>query len=132
MKKKLALPSDLTFGIFFISVFFLSSLYFFFMKINYLSLILGSITFYFILITIFKSNQLSKLNFYWFKLGIFIGKIISPIILGIIFYFIISPVAIILRLAGRDELSIKKNNHTSSWKKRDVEVYQKDNFYNQY
>ncbi len=132
MKKVSVPPSNSIFGVFFTSVFILSSLYFYVIKFNYLSLIFSVIAFYFLLITLFKSNHLAILNSFWFKFGILIGKITSPVILGIIFYLIISPVAIVLRLAGRDELEIRESKKPSSWKKRNVEVYKKDNFYNQY
>ena len=62
-----------------------------------------------------SSAYLTPLNKIWFYLGFYLGKIISPLVIGFIFYFLISPLAIILRFFGRDELKLKKNNSNSYW-----------------
>ena len=51
-------------------------------------------------------------------IGFIIGKVISPIVLGIIFFALITPVGIVTRIFGRDELRIKHNTLKSHWKDR--------------
>ena len=52
-------------------------------------------------------EKLSPLNQAWFHLGLLLGRIFNPIVLGILYFGIITPVALILRLAGRDELRLR-------------------------
>ena len=70
----------------------------------------------FVTISFLRPKLLTPFNFVWMKLGYILGKIISPIILGLIFYFIVSPVAIISKIFGRDELNLKRKiNVKTSW-----------------
>ena len=132
MHKKIILPTNKNFGIFFTFVFIVSSFYFFYLKNQYLTIILIFLSSYFFVITLFKLKQLSVLNIYWFKFGQVLGKIISPIVLGIIYFLIITPVAIIIRIIGRDELSLKNNNKLTHWKKRADQDYKRKNFEDQF
>ena len=132
MKKKIIPPSNKKFGIFFTFVFIVSSFYFFYLKNQYLAITLIFLSSYFFIITLFKLKQLSVLNIYWFKFGHLLGKIVSPIVLGIIYFLIITPVAIIIRIIGRDELSLKNNNRLTHWKKRANQDYKRKNFEDQF
>ena len=132
IKKKITLPSDRKFGIFFMLLFIIFSMYFFYLKNYYTSITFIFLTFYFFILTIFKLKQLSILNIYWFYFGKFLGKIVSPIVLGIIYYLIVTPVAIIIRIIGRDELSIKKNKKSTHWRKRLNQEFNKKNFEDQF
>ena len=132
MKKKIIPPSNKKFGIFFTFVFIVSSFYFFYLKNQYLAITLIFLSSYFFIITLFKLKQLSVLNIYWFKFGHLLGKIVSPIVLGIIYFLIITPVAIIIRIIGRDELSLKNNNRLTHWKKRANQNYKRKNFEDQF
>ena len=69
----------------------------------------------FLILGILNSFLLSPLNKLWFKFGIFLGKIISPIIMGIIFFLVVFPIGFIMRLIGKDLLNLKYNNHKSYW-----------------
>ncbi len=62
-----------------------------------------------------NSKILSPLNKLWFKLGIFLGKIISPLIMGIIFFLVVTPIGLIMRIFGKDVLNLKYNNNQSYW-----------------
>tara|TARA_B100000686_G_scaffold316156_1_gene363707 strand:- start:375 stop:629 length:255 start_codon:yes stop_codon:yes gene_type:complete len=64
---------------------------------------------------IFFSELLLPLNILWFRLGIILGKIISPIVIGLIFFFIITPIALLGRLMGRDELKLKRNKVSETY-----------------
>ena len=68
----------------------------------------------FLIITIIHADALLTFNKLWMKFGIFLGMIVSPIIMGIIFFGIFTPIAILMRLYGRDELRLifkKKKTH---------------------
>ena len=74
---------SLTFGI---VLFFINLYVFFYHELN-LSLII--ITSLFFLILLININNIQPLNYVWFKIGIFLGKIISPLILSIIYFSIL-------------------------------------------
>ena len=69
----------------------------------------------FLVLGILNSKILTPLNKLWFKLGIFLGKIISPIIMGIIFFLVVTPTGLIMRLLGKDLLNLKYNKNKSYW-----------------
>tara|TARA_B100000989_G_scaffold84853_1_gene60884 strand:- start:3464 stop:3769 length:306 start_codon:yes stop_codon:yes gene_type:complete len=73
----------------------------------------------FLFISIINAEIFLPLNKFWMNLGLILGIVISPIILGIIFFFIFTPTAILMRLIGRDELKIKINQKSSHWIIRD-------------
>ena len=58
---------------------------------------------------------MSPLNKLWFKFGLFLGKIISPVIMGIIFFFVVTPIAISMRLFKKDLLNLKFKENKSYW-----------------
>tara|TARA_B100000941_G_C28392276_1_gene493405 strand:- start:187 stop:570 length:384 start_codon:yes stop_codon:yes gene_type:complete len=106
--------SNKSFGIVFFIVFLLISIY---PLLNNESIRLWSliISIVFLILGILNSFLLSPLNKLWFKFGIFLGKIISPIIMGIIFFLVVFPIGFIMRLLGKDLLNLKYNNHKSYW-----------------
>lgn len=61
---------------------------------------------------------LTPFNRAWMTLGDWLGRIMNPIILAIIFWVVVSPLAIVLRIFGRDELRLKKGNRSTYWKPR--------------
>ena len=69
----------------------------------------------FLILGIMNSSILTPLNKLWFKLGIFLGKIISPLIMGIIFFIVVTPIGFFMRLLGKDLLNLKFNNNKSYW-----------------
>ena len=120
--------SNRSFGIVFFIVFLLISIYplinqgelrIWFLLISLLFLILG----------IINSKVLSPLNKVWFKFGIFLGKIISPIIMGIIFFFVVTPIAFLMRILKKDLLNLKYNKNSSYWiEKTDPKSTMKNQF----
>ena len=62
-----------------------------------------------------NSKILNPLNKLWFRFGIFLGKIISPIIMGTIFFLVVTPIGIIMRLFRKDLLNLKSSNIKSYW-----------------
>ena len=73
----------------------------------------------FFIIAIIKDDILLPLNQLWMKFGLLLGKIISPIVLGIIFFTLFVPIGILFRLIGRDQLSLKLNKKFSYWVKKE-------------
>ena len=69
----------------------------------------------FLVLGLLNSSILSPLNKIWFKFGIFLGKIISPLIMGIIFFLVVTPIGLIMRILGKDVLNLKYNKNKSYW-----------------
>lgn len=109
--------SNRTFGLFFAALFFVLTLYGWLWAswgIYYLTaLIIGAL--FFLLSALIAPSLLAYLNQGWYLVGLLLGKIVSPIVLGLIFFIIITPVAIFLRLIGRDALRLKRKNVQSHW-----------------
>ena len=82
---------------------------------NELNLFLLLISGIFFLLGLINSKLLYPINKLWFKFGIFLGKIVSPIVMGIIFFFVVTPISLILKIFGKDVLKLKKNNNKSYW-----------------
>ena len=106
--------SNRSFGIVFFIVFLLIAIYplVYTGEFRFWSLI---ISFIFLILGILNSKILTPLNKLWFKFGIFLGKIISPIIMGIIFFFVVTPIGILMRVLGKDVLNLKYHNNKSYW-----------------
>ena len=73
------------------------------------------ISFSFLILGLINSKLLTPLNILWFKFGIFLGKIISPLIMASLFFFIVTPIAILMRLLKKDLLNLKFNKKKSYW-----------------
>ena len=80
--------------------------------IRYWSLISSII---FLVSGLLNSNFLTPLNNLWFKFGIFLGKVISPFIMGVIFFIIVTPIGIIMKILKKDLLNLKFNNKKTYW-----------------
>ena len=110
--------SNKEFGIVFSIVFFFIFTFIFFKngQINYSLLF---ISFIFFILGLINSSLLTPLNKIWFKVGLFLGKIISPVIMGIIFFAVVTPIAIIMRILKGDLLNIKFHNKKTYWQIKD-------------
>ena len=115
MTDELILPSNKKFGLSFALIFFLLSIYFFFKNYLITFSLLFSLSLLFLILSFFFHKYLTHINFVWMKLGLMLGKIISPLVMGMIFFLIFSPLAIIFKIFKRDELKIKKINSNSYW-----------------
>ena len=73
------------------------------------------VAFMFLVLGLIDSKLLTPLNNLWFKFGIFLGKIISPLIMGMIFFFVVTPIAIIMRILKKDLINLKFNNKKTYW-----------------
>ncbi len=106
--------SNRSFGIVFFIVFLLIALYplTYGGEIRFWSSIISII---FLILGLANSQILTPLNKIWFKFGIILGKIISPLIMGIIFFFVVTPIGIIMRIFRKDLLNLKYNGNKSYW-----------------
>ncbi len=83
----------------------------------------------FLILGFFNSKLLTPLNKIWFRFGIFLGNFISPIIMGIIFFFVVTPTGLIMKLFNRDLINLKKSNKKSYWiEKKDIKSSMKNQF----
>ena len=111
------LPSNRSFGIVFFVVFLIIAVWP--LKSNGdIRIIPICISLIFLILGLFNSNFLKPLNFLWMKFGILLGNIISPIVMGIIFFLVITPIAMIMKILGKDLLSLKKNKNNTYWIKK--------------
>jgi len=76
----------------------------------------------FLLLGLFNSRLLNPLNLAWIKFGELIGKIVAPIVMGIIYFLIITPIGLFMRLIGKDLLNLKLSRNKSYWIKREKKV----------
>ena len=116
--EEIKLGSNRSFGIVFFIVFLLVSLY---PLLNeghprIWSLIISLI---FLILGLLNSNLLTPLNKIWFKFGIFLGKLISPLVMGIIFFLVVTPIGLLMRMIGKDLLSLRFNTKKSYWIEKD-------------
>ena len=113
-KSQIKISSNRSFGITFFVVFLIVSLW---PLLNDESLRIWSIaiSFIFLFLGLINSNLLLPLNKIWFKFGIFLGSIFAPISMGLVFFVVVTPIGIIMRLFGKDILKRKFNNKEKSY-----------------
>ncbi len=114
MQQKIKLPSNRNFGIIFSIVFLIISLWPLLSQndIRIWSLIIAGI---FLVLGLINSKLLLPLNKIWFKFGIFLGNFIAPIVMGIVYFMVVTPTGLIMRLLRKDLLNLKKNNKDTYW-----------------
>ena len=112
---EIELPSNRKFGFFFTFVFAVAATYFYYSANVTWAYVFIATTLIFLLVTLTKSDALLPLNKLWMRFGLLLGMIVSPIVLGIIFFGLFTPIAIVMRLSGRDELRLKFIKKPSHW-----------------
>ena len=113
--------SNKSFGIVFFIVFLLIALWPLISgeSIRYWSVIIAAI---FLILGLLKSKFLTPLNKVWIKFGELLGKIVSPIVMGIIYFLIVTPIGLLMRLMQKDLLRLKFNKSKSYWMKREKNI----------
>ena len=108
------ISSNRSFGIVFFIFFLIVGLYPLINgdSIRLWSLIISSL---FLILGLLNSDYLRPLNKIWFKFGLLLGKIISPFIMSIIFFLVVTPIGIFMRLIGKDLINLKFNNDKTYW-----------------
>ena len=118
MKQKIKLPSNRNFGIVFSVVFLIISLWPLLSQndVRIWSLVISGI---FLILGLINSKLLLPLNKIWFKFGILLGNFIAPIVMGIVYFMVVTPTGLIMRLLRKDLLNLKKNNKDTYWIEKD-------------
>ena len=112
--KEIKLPSNRSFGIVFFTVFLILSLYPL-VNSESIRIWLLIISIIFLVLGLLNSKILTPLNKLWFKFGILLGKIVSPFVMGVIFFLVVTPIAFIMRILRKDVLNLKYNKNKSYW-----------------
>ena len=115
--KKEKISSNRSFGVIFFIFFLILSIYPIFnaLKINIYFLLIGLI---FLVLGLLNSKLLYPLNFLWNKLGIYLGMLVSPLVMGILYFLIVFPTKLVLSILGKDILNLKVSNENSYWNYR--------------
>jgi len=124
------MPSNKKFGWLFATIFVIGFAFFLHKNSSGLAIVSLLVAVIFVLVTICIPAALAPLNTTWFALSLFLGKVVSPIVLSIIFFALIAPIAVITRLFGRDALLLKKREVSSYWV--DKESIDPESFKNQF
>jgi len=126
--KKSKLPTNRNLGIVFSIVFLVIGL-FPLINNNEIRIWALVISLIFLILGLMNSKILTPLNKIWYKLGIFLGNFIAPIVMGFVFFLVVTPIALIIKLFGKDLIGIKKNNSKSYWiEKSDQQSSMKNQF----
>ena len=112
--------NNITFGILFFIFFLIIGLYPLISNepIRIWSIIVSLV---FLIITIIKPNLFTSLNKLWIKFGILLGKIISPIVMGLVFFFVVTPIGILMKILKKDVMGLKRGE-SSYWITREDKV----------
>ena len=115
--ENIKLPSNRSFGFVFAALFFLIGIYLIIHseELRNWSLLIATL---FLLLGAINSKILNPLNFLWFKFGIYLGKIVSPIIMGIIFFLVVTPIGLLMKMFKKDLLNLKYNSKKTYWIKK--------------
>ena len=115
---KIKLGSNRSFGIVFFVVFLIIAIYPLLNdnSIRLWSLIVGII---FLILGIINSKLLTPFNILWMKFGLLLGKIVSPIVMGFVFFGVVTPISIIMKLLRKDLLNLKRNKKETYWLKKE-------------
>jgi len=128
---EIELPSNRKFGFFFTFVFVVVAAYFYYSGNLTWAYVFIAAALLFLLVTLIKSDALVPLNKLWMWFGLLLGMIVSPIVLGVIFFGLFTPIAMLMRLSGRDELRLKFTQKPSHWISRG-EPIKSDSFKHQF
>ena len=114
---KVKIGSNRSFGIVFFIFFLIIGTYpiFFQGELRIWSLVVSII---FLLLGIINSRFLTPLNLLWFKFGMLLGRIVSPIVMGLVFFLVVTPTGMIMRILNKDPLKLKKKNIKTYWIER--------------
>ena len=129
---EIQLPGERRFGLVFATIFLLIGLWLLFRRHSswgYPLVVLAPI---FAALALLSPGLLRVPNRLWFKLGLLLSRIVSPIVLGLMFLLLITPIALVMRLSGRDALRVRRRSLESYWISRDPPGPEPESFRNQY
>ena len=126
--KNIKISSDKSFGLVFFCFFLIISFYPIIDggKLRYWSL---TLSFIFLILGLLNSSILSPLNRLWYKFGLILGSIVSPVVMGVVFFIVITPISLIMKILGKDLLNLKKVKSKTYWiEKTDPKSTMKNQF----
>ena len=126
--EKIKIGSNKSFGIVFFIFFFVIAVYpiFFDENLRVWSLIISLI---FLILGLINSQLLTPLNLLWFKFGMLLGRVVSPIVMGLVFFLVVTPTGYIMRFLNKDLLRLQRKNTKSYWIERTaIKSSMKDQF----
>ena len=118
---KVWMSSNRSFGLVFFGFFLIIGLWPIF-KYEEIRIWALTISLIFLVLGILNSKYLTPLNRFWMKFGLFLGKIISPIVMGIVYFLVVTPIGIMMKILRKDLLNIKYKKNESYW------IYRKNKF----
>ena len=127
-QKDIKIGSNKSFGVVFFIVFFLFGIWPALKgnDIRYWSISLSLI---FLILGLLNSKLLTPLNRLWFKFGIILGNFIAPIIMGLVFFLVVTPIGLTMKLFGKDLINLKKNKDKTYWiEKKEIKTSMKNQF----
>jgi hypothetical protein len=104
---KINKKNNITFGILFFIFFLIIALYPL-VSVGVVRIWSVILSLVFLIITIIRPNLFTFLNRLWIQFGIFLGKIISPIVMGLVFFFVVTPIGILVRILKKDVMGLKR------------------------
>ena len=118
MQEKIKLPSNRNFGIVFSIVFLIIAIWPILNQneIRIWSIIISLI---FLILGLINSKFLSPLNKAWFKFGLILGSVIAPVVMGVIYFLVVTPTGLIMKALGKDILGLKRNKNNTYWLEKD-------------
>ena len=114
---KINKKNNITFGILFFIFFLIIGLYPL-VSVGVIRIWSVALSLVFLIITIIRPNLFKFLNRSWIQFGIFLGKIISPIVMGLVFFFVVTPIGMLVRILKKDVMGLK-TGASSYWIKRE-------------
>ena len=120
MRKVVAVPSDRSFGSTFVVVFSIVALWQAWVGNRNAATVFGSLGLLTFVVTLVRPGLLNPPNRAWTKFGVLLHAIVNPVVLGVMYYLVITPFGVAMRLCGRDALK-RRLDHTakSYWIRRD-------------
>ena len=127
MSKKIKVSSNKSFGVVFFIVFVVIAFYPLVNQEEYRlwALITALI---FLVLGLINSSILTPLNLLWFKFGMLLGRIVSPIIMGLVFFGVVTPTGLLMKLFKKDLLKLKRKEKKSYWIERKSKSEMKNQF----
>ena len=114
---KINKKNNITFGILFF-IFFLIIGLFPLVSVGVIRIWSVVLSLIFLIITIIRPNLFTFLNRSWIQFGIFLGKVISPIVMGLVFFFVVTPIGVLVRILKKDVMGLKRGA-SSYWINRE-------------
>ena len=126
------LPSNRAFGTFFSLVFGVIAIFTYIEGVLLLAACSGLTSVLLIVSAVVKPRALTPLNKIWLRLGLYMGAVVNPMVLGVLFFGVITPMGILMRVYGRDELHLKETGKDTYWRVREEASKTSESFKRQF